>query len=29
VMFAALVGGLVCLLLSWRRTTLMRNDHAR
>jgi hypothetical protein len=28
VMFAALVGGLVCLLLSWRRTTLTGNDHA-
>jgi hypothetical protein len=28
VMFAAFVGGLVCLLLSWRRTTLTRIDHA-
>jgi hypothetical protein len=28
VMFAALVGGLVCLLLAWRRTALTRDDHA-
>jgi hypothetical protein len=28
VLFAAIVGGLVCLLLSWRRTTLTGDDHA-
>jgi hypothetical protein len=28
VIFAALVGGLVCSLLSWRRTTLTGNEHA-
>jgi hypothetical protein len=28
VMLTAFGGGLVCLLLSWRRTTLTGNDHA-
>jgi hypothetical protein len=29
VVFAALIGGLVCLMVSWRRTRLTANGHAR